>query len=118
MGATEGKLKALGVETLGVVATPPENAQLYFKFRPTRLRLAADPELVTHRAYGLPKPVPTPEMMQEMGTARINPTGEFPEPLPILEAAEAIGSIDGYARTRDRLAPTCSGSGRSSRASS
>ena len=43
MGATEGKLKALGVETLGVVATPPENAQLYFKFRPTRLRLAADP---------------------------------------------------------------------------
>ena len=57
MGATEGKLKALGVETLGVVATPAENARLYFKFRPTRVRLAADPELVTHRAYGLPKPL-------------------------------------------------------------
>ena len=99
MGATEGKLKALGVETLGVVATPPENAQLYFKFRPTRLRLAADPELVTHRAYGLPKPAPTPEMMQQMGSVRINPTGELPEPLPIPEAAAAIGRLDGYAGT-------------------
>jgi peroxiredoxin len=100
MGATEGKLKAVGVETLGVVATPPENAQLYFKFRPTRLRLAADPELVTHRAYGLPKPAATPEFMQEMASVRINPTGELPEPLPIPEAAEAIGRLDGYAATK------------------
>ena len=73
MGATEGKLKALGVETLGIVATTPENARLYFKFRPTRLRLAADPELTTHRAYGLPKPVPTPEFMKALETTRINP---------------------------------------------
>jgi peroxiredoxin len=100
MGATEGKLKALGVETLGVVATPPENAQLYFKFRPTRLRLASDPELVTHRAYGLPKPAPTPEMMREMESVRINPTGELPEPLPIPEAAKAIDRLDGYAGTQ------------------
>jgi len=42
------------------VATAPENARLYFKFRPTRLRLASDPEMSTHRAYGLPKPAPTP----------------------------------------------------------
>ncbi len=42
IGAAEGKLKALGVESLGVVATAPENAQLYFKFRPTRLRLGVD----------------------------------------------------------------------------
>src|SRR4029453_17359515 len=43
MGANEAKLKALGVETLGVVATEPENAQLYFKFPPTRPRRGADP---------------------------------------------------------------------------
>ena len=104
MGATEGKLKALGVETLGVVTTAPENAELYFKFRPTRLRLAADPELVTHRAYGLPKPAPTPELMQMMGTVRINPTGELPEPLPIMEAGEALGRLDGYAGTETDLA--------------
>ena len=96
MGATEGKLKALGVETLGIVATTPDNARLYFKFRPTRLRLAADPGLVTHRAYGLPKPVPTPEVMQAIETTRINPTGEFPEPLPVMEAAVALAKQDGY----------------------
>ena len=99
MGATEGKLKALGVETLGVVATPAENARLYFKFRPTRVRLAADPELVTHRAYGLPKPAATPELMAEMGALRINPTGELPEPLPVPEAGVALAKMDGYANT-------------------
>src|SRR5579862_531958 len=39
LGAFEDKLKALGVESLAVVATEPENARRYFKFRPTRLRL-------------------------------------------------------------------------------
>jgi peroxiredoxin len=100
LGTTEGKLKALGVETLCVVATPAENARLYFKFRPTRMRLAADPELSTHRAYGLPKPEPTPEMMQAMGSTRINPTGDLPEPLPIPEAAMALAKMDGYADTK------------------
>ena len=97
MSSTETKLKASGVETLGVVATTPENARLYFKFRPTRFRLAADPDLTTHRAYGLPRPAATPELMQALETTRINPTGEFPEPVPILEAAGAMAKIDGYA---------------------
>src|SRR6185369_13679788 len=93
---TADKLKALGVETLGIVATRPENARLYFKFRPTRLRLAADPELTTHRAYGLPKPAPTPEFIKALETTRINPTGEFPEPLPAPDAAMALAKLDGY----------------------
>ena len=84
------------METLGIVATPAENARLYFKYRPTRLRLAADPALSTHRAYGLPKPAPTPELMKAIETTRINPMGEFPEPLPITEAAVAMAKIDGY----------------------
>ena len=79
------------------MATPPENARLYFKFRPTRLRLAADPELTTHRAYGVPKPAPTPEFMKALETTRINPDGILPEPLPITQAAEAVGKLDGYA---------------------
>jgi peroxiredoxin len=93
----EAVLKTMGVETLGVVATPPENARLYFKFRPCRLRLAADPELTTHRAYGVPKPTPTPEFMEALQTTRINPDGALPEPLPIMQAAEAMGKLDGYA---------------------
>ena len=99
MGSTEGKLKGLGVETLAVVATPAENARLYFKFSPTRLRLAADPELSTHRAYGVPKPVPTPEFMQALEPIRINPTGELPAPLPIQEAAMALAQKDRYENT-------------------
>jgi peroxiredoxin len=96
VGTTEQALKASGVETLGIVATPPENARLYFKFRPTRFRLAADPELTTHRAFGLPKPPPTPELMKALGEVRINPDGILPEPLPALEAAAALAKLDGY----------------------
>ncbi len=99
MGATEGKLKAVGVEALSIVASRPENARLYFKYRPTRLRLAADPALSTHRAYGVPKPAATPELMEAMGSTRINPTGELPEPLPIPQAAVAIGQFDSYTNT-------------------
>jgi len=99
MGSIEAKLKAAGVESLGIVATPPENARLYFKFRPTRLRLAADPELTTHRAYGVPKPAQTPELMEALATVRINPTGELPEPRPIGEAAESLTRLDGYTET-------------------
>ena len=96
MGPIESQLKTLGVETLGVVATTPENARLYFKYRPTRLRLASDPELSTHRAYGLPKPVATPEFMQALETTSINPDGMFPQPVSIGKAAETITKADGY----------------------
>jgi hypothetical protein len=96
MGAVEAKLKAQGMESLGIVATPPDNARLYFKFRPTRLRLAADPELTTHRAYGLPRPAATPEFMSALQTTRINPYGDLPEPLPVMEAAATVAKLDGY----------------------
>lgn len=99
MARIEARLKSLGVETLAVVATTPENARLYFKFRPTRLRLAADPELTTHRLYGLPKPVGTPEFMKALEVTRIDPTGEFGEPLPVLEAAATLARRDGYVDT-------------------
>jgi len=99
LGTFEGKLKALGVESLAIVATAPENARLYFKFRPTRLRLASDPDLTTHRAYRVPKPEPTPAMMEQMQTTRVNPTGELPEPLPIAEAAKVLQELDGYVNT-------------------
>jgi peroxiredoxin len=98
MGVTEAKLKQIGVESLGIVATPVENARLYFQFRPTRLRMAADPALSTHRAYGLPKPTPTPELIKAVEETKINPGGVFPEPLPIPEAAETMDKLDGYPR--------------------
>jgi peroxiredoxin len=99
ISSSESKLKAHGVETLCVVATPPENARLYFKFRPTKLRLGADPELTTHRAYGVPKPAVTPEFMEAVGQIRVNPFGDLPAPLPMQEAAMKVGQMDGYANT-------------------
>jgi peroxiredoxin len=99
LGAAESKLKEAGADSLAIVATPLENAQLYFKFRPTRLRLAADPELSTHRAYGVPKPAVTPDLLQAMENTRINPTGELPQPLPVAEAAAAIAKLDSYPET-------------------
>jgi len=96
LGSFDDKLMALGVESLAVVATAPENARLYFKFRPTRLRLASDPQLTTHRAYGVPKPEPTPAMLDAMATTRVNPTGELAAPLPVAEAAKVLAQLDGY----------------------
>ncbi|WP_218510868.1 redoxin domain-containing protein [Variovorax sp. dw_308] len=95
----EGKLKALGVESLAVVATDPENARMYFKFRPTRLRLASDPFLSTHRAFGVPKPEPSPEMLEALEQIIVNPFGDLPEPMPIVAAAKAMDRIDGYVPT-------------------
>ena len=99
MGPVEQRLKALGMETVGVVATTPENAQLYFKYRPTKLRLASDPHLTTHRAYGLAKPTPDAEFMGALEATKVNPYGDLPEPLPIMQAAMTIGAADGYAPT-------------------
>ena len=61
LGSTAEKLREAGVQTLGVVATDPERARFYFKFRPPRMPIGADPELATHQAYGLPNIPITPE---------------------------------------------------------
>lgn len=99
MGTIDGRIRAAGVESLGIVASAPENARLYFKYRPTRLQLAADPELSTHRAFGVPKPEPTPALMEAIASTRINPTGELPEPLPAQEAAVALERLEGFTPT-------------------
>lgn len=96
LGTTEAKLKAEGVETVCVVATPPENARLYFKFRPSKLRLGADPGLTTHRAFRVPKPDAGPEFFKAMESVLINPESALPKPLPVMEAAGAIGKLDGH----------------------
>ena len=99
LGIIREKLKAVGMEALGIVATKAENARLFFRFRPMRLPLAADPELITHRAYGLPKPEVTLEFMQALKSVPINPTGELSKPLPPLEAMPALDRLDGFKPT-------------------
>jgi peroxiredoxin len=99
MAAISEKLKPMGFEALAVVGTELDNARFYFRFRPTRLTLGADPALSTHRLYGVPRPQPTPELMHAAGMVHINPTGELPQPLPIPEAGSALDKLDGYQPT-------------------
>jgi peroxiredoxin len=99
LAATSEALRAIGVETLGIVATKPENARLYFRHRPVKMPIAADPDLQTHRAYGIPKPEMTPDLLRAMQTVPVNPTGELPQPLPPAQASPALDRIHGYKPT-------------------
>ena len=64
LGLAQEKLRAAGVETLAVVASPLERTRLYFQYRPTRVPLAVDPDLASHRAFGITKFPLTPEVVQ------------------------------------------------------
>jgi peroxiredoxin len=68
LGTTRRKLEALGVETLAIVAMPAERLRLYYRFRPVSVPVAADPDLATHRAYGVPQPALTPEITQAVAS--------------------------------------------------
>ena len=110
LGTTQEKLKAVGVETMAVVNTPLERAQLYFKYRPARVLLAADPEAATHRAFGVPAGVIVENeseaswtqgrlTMGQLQAARINPTGELSEPQNPFVALETLNRRDGFELT-------------------
>src|SRR4030095_13753474 len=76
MATTSEQLKSLGVESLAIVGTELDNARLYFKFRPTRMTLGADPQLSTHRSYGVPRPGPTPQTPHLMAQPHLKPARE------------------------------------------
>jgi hypothetical protein len=109
LGTTQEKLKAVGVETIAVVNTPLERARLYFRYRPTRVLLAADPDAAAHRAFGVPAGVlvedeaaaawPLRATMGQLQTVLINPTGELPAPLNPFAAKEALNQRDGFEPT-------------------
>jgi hypothetical protein len=109
LGTTQDKLKALGVETLAVVNTPLERARLYFKYRPARVLLAADPEAQTHRAFGVPAGVivedeaatswPQSATMGQLLAVQMNPTGELPAPQNPFAAMEILNKRDGFEPT-------------------
>ena len=63
LSTTRQKLKAVGVEVLAIIPMHPERVRLYYRYRPVSVPLAADPDLVTHRAYGVPQPALTPDIV-------------------------------------------------------
>jgi hypothetical protein len=96
LGRHSANLAPLGVQTLGVVATPTHHARLYFKYHRVAISFGADPAMTTHAAYGLPK---VSQANWDL-TTRINPTGELVEPLPIWEANKALGQLDQFTPTQ------------------
>ena len=114
LGTTQDKLKALGVETMAVVNTPLERARLYFKYRPARVLLTADPEATTHQSFGLPAGVVVEKeseaswaegkvTMGQMQSVLINPTGELPSPQNPFAAMETLNKRDGFELTETDL---------------
>lgn len=96
LGLTHQRLLGQGVETLAVVASQAERARLYFRYRPTRLPLAADPGMSLLRAFRVPKPEATPELMEEMKAVKTDVKGELSEPMPFLDAANALDEKDRF----------------------
>jgi peroxiredoxin len=96
LGLAGDRLRPLGIETLAVIGTTLDNARLYYSHRRTRLAIAVDPALLTHRAYGLPKVEAAWEVVSGI---RGNPSGELPEALPFWEGTKALGRLDGFKPT-------------------
>jgi peroxiredoxin len=105
LAITRDKLAQEGVETVVIVNTPLDRARQYFQYRPTRMALASDPDVQTHRAFGLAQVVIVPDStdprelhwpqtstMAQLLATSINPTGELPEPMNLPAAAELLNT--------------------------
>jgi hypothetical protein len=104
LSATAKKLEAVGVRTVGVMATGSDRARLFFRFRPPRIRVGCDPDLMTHRAYGVPNVAVTPELWQAVEGAAVHELRAMGREVPITEAYETFERLDGYTRTEGDMA--------------
>lgn len=77
LGWTRQKLLALGVEALAIVGMRPERLRLYYQYHPVGVPIAADPDLVTHQAYGVPQPPLTPEVLQAVASRHVELASEL-----------------------------------------
>jgi peroxiredoxin len=98
LGSLAQKLQEVGVQTLGVVATDPERSRFYFRFRPPRMPMGADPELATHHAYGLPNVPLSAEALGIGNAAASRELRRLNQPVPA-EPLQAFMKLDGYEAT-------------------
>jgi peroxiredoxin len=110
LAVAQPELAAAGVETLAVVNTPLERGRLYFRHRPTPVTLLSDPDCRTHAAFGVPRiEIVTPDggapprwpatTWEAFEAARINPTGELPDPMAPLASNAALNRLQGFELT-------------------
>jgi peroxiredoxin len=71
LGRARQKLIAVGVEALAIVGMRPERLRLYYQYHPVGVPIAADPDLITHQAYGVPQPPLTPEVLQAVASRHV-----------------------------------------------
>ena len=106
------KLRPLGVETLMVITTPVNHARAYSKYYPASVPIAADPEMATHRAYGVLRPEITEG--DTNWPATINPKdldvvyaehswADLTEPMSLLSAFGLLNSEAGFELSEDDL---------------
>jgi hypothetical protein len=96
LGTTAEKLEKVGIQTLAIVATEAARARLYFSFRPTRCAVGADPDLNTHRVYGLPRTTISPEIWQAAESAAQRLARELQLPAHEGSAFQAIEKLDSF----------------------
>ena len=100
LARVQPQLAALGVTTVAVLNSLRERAQLYFKYQPIGILLAADPDLVSHRAFGMQTLHSLHGLTHEHALAlRIDPTGELGGSKPAAEARDELNRRDGYVTT-------------------
>jgi peroxiredoxin len=71
LGRARHKLTAVGVEALAIVGMRPERLRLYYQYHPVGVPIAADPDLITHQAYGVPQPPLTPDVLQAVASRHV-----------------------------------------------
>ena len=112
---------ALQVATVVVLNSPLDRARFYFTRRPTPLVLAADPERVSHRAFGGPMHMSVLHGLGQDQIAailsdgpegvRVDPTGELGQPTPYSTARHELNRRDGYVLTAEEEEVRAAGPG-------
>ena len=102
------EIRPLGIDTLLVVTTEGNRARVYFEHYPTTMLIVSDPEMVTHRAYGVTRPDLTESPTKWPETVNPNDLGvvhtdhswpDVTEPTSLLNAVDLLDAKDGYQRT-------------------
>jgi peroxiredoxin len=97
LGSTRQKLMSFGVETLAIIAMPAERLRLYYRYRPVGVPLAADPELSTHRAYGLPRLELSPEIKEVVAQRHIELAHQLEiRTRDVVEIKTLLCGLDGF----------------------
>jgi len=73
------------------------SARLYYRYRPVGVPVAADAELVTHRAYGVPQPPLSTEIAQAVSARHLELARDLNIPTTnMTEIKSALCEIDGF----------------------